>query len=308
MQARRRGRGWFGCLVTAPLGCLSFGVGAIVVGLAMMPSACGRALSDGAEQAFREHHRGWLDVHRAHLPSFFGDQELRLDLEDPERRTVLRARITAPPLPFSEHAVWGPLRIELTDARILFDAEGVTNLERAFEPRASVEPRSRGRLELSYDPLSRIDLALHADELAWGSDAAGEAGLVLRAVSGIGVLAVDQGSRVTLTGSASPGPDASELRFDLVVRDAFAYARGEPYELTLSVASERASTALVEALLGAPGALHGRFGAELERFELVLDVPHDGPPRVLVKIGEETLFVRGRGAALRLLRPDELGE
>ena len=131
-----------GCLIKTPVGCLSFLVGALVVFVIFVPPALGSLVSQQLEKWFDENYAGTLEVKEAWLLSFYGPQKIEtIALRDPQQNEILHAQLTAPSLnPTLDDERWGPVQLHVSRLNLSRDAEGVTNLERAFERVRPVPP------------------------------------------------------------------------------------------------------------------------------------------------------------------------
>ncbi len=307
MGTGKRRRGWLGCLIGAPLGCAAFAAGALAVAAGLMPVACGRFVGRELEEDFRARWRGRLAVERAHLPSFFGRQEASFALEDPDGRTVLEARAAAPRLPLvsSEREGWGPLDLHVARATIAVGPDGLTNLERCFEPRPDDRALPSGRLEISFGRPRQVELRFSADELAWSAEGSDAPPLVLRAASGLGRIELwPEGAELSLTGSATL-EDGAPLAFELSLRGGLGWLEGGAGpSLRLHLAAESLASERADLLLHTGGAVAAAFGPRLEPFSLRLEREPDGGVSVLLEAGGQARRVLGPRAAPELVPVD----
>ncbi len=281
-----RGRRFFGCLVKAPLGCLAFLVGAVVVFVLFLPAAGGRVLPRLAEKRFAEEHLGRLEIKEVWFPSFYGPQRIEsLSLRDPQNDEILHARLLAPALgPYgSSDDVWGPIEIHVQKIEIVKDEKGVTNLERALElrdprgarPELGIQTSRNGiRFDaegLSFDVGERaIALSLSIERVDW-SDADGHEFQLLELTSS-GRITVERGRiRLELTGRSRVGQSPEEsFQFRWNVDDL--QALGAPLR-NLSWSFEGdvspAPLAFLEALFSGARKLEPALGDSLEHLRFV---------------------------------------
>lgn len=150
----------FSCLVKGPLGCLAFVVGAAIVLILFFPPVGGRLFDRWVEAGFAERFEGRLELGDAWVGSLYGRQRVeRVVLRAPDGEEVLSARLTAPSLEGVLQAgggPYGPVHLSVDLLRLVLDADGSTNLDRALTVRSEVEA-SVARRSL------RTDVPLEAD-------------------------------------------------------------------------------------------------------------------------------------------------
>lgn len=153
----------FSCLVKGPLGCLAFLVGAAIVLVLFFPPVGGRLLDRWAEAGFAERFEGRLELGDAWVGSLYGRQRVeRVVLRDPGGEEVLSGRLTAPSLEGvldGAGGSYGPIRLSVDLLRLVLDADGSTNLDRAL----TVRPGGRrldGRNNLRTDVPFEVELVV----------------------------------------------------------------------------------------------------------------------------------------------------
>lgn len=290
-----RGRRLFGCLVKAPLGCLAFFAGAIVVFVLFLPAAGGRVLPRLAEKRFAEEHHGRVEINEVWFPSFYGPQRIEsLSLRDQANDEILHARLLAPALgPYgSSDGVWGPIEIHVEKLEIVEDEEGVTNLARALEwrdperehPELGIQTSRNGirfgAEGFSFEVGDRvITLSLSIDRVDW-SDAEGHEFQLLGLTSS-GRIAVERGRiGFELSGRSRVGANPEEgFQFRWTVDDL--EALGAP-ERGLSWSFEgdvtQAPLAFLEALFSGARKLEPALGDSLEHLRFIYHDDGSGPP------------------------------
>ncbi|MEW6073859.1 MAG: hypothetical protein AB1726_14865 [Planctomycetota bacterium] len=301
-----------------PIGCASFLIGAVVVGILFLPWACGRAVRDELVASFNANYEGRLEVGQAWLVSLYGTQWVDdVELFDPEGELVLQARLRAPALytlfagERPDPATWGPVELTIERLHVRTDAAGRTNLARALTPRPgegwnvrlgdrSFELHVSGGGQLPSES-ARVALRIAVERFLWTSPATLAAGRELRIddLELEGSIAVsDRGLGLALAGAGDLPPESgsaarsARIAIKGGVEPVRTLAAGDapPWHASLSI--EGAAAADLD-LLPAFGALEAAFGPRID--ELRVDV--DGERRE-ARLAE--LVARSELASLRL--------
>lgn len=162
-------------LFKSALGCTAMAIGALIVLIAFAPALISRWVPSIAESWFSDTYHGELKIARAQL-RWTGEQLLEgVALFDPQGKQVASATVRAPGLLSllrggGKHI--GRVEIEAA-AAIEADDAGVTDLDRALEPRDKPseklgKPDERSSTARLYE--LDLDLDVHVSELSW-SDA-----------------------------------------------------------------------------------------------------------------------------------------
>ncbi len=158
-------------LFATTLGCLSFGVGSLVVLVLLVPTMLSGPVSRWTADQFGAQHQGSLRIGEVSL-GWFQRQELRdAELLDPDGRAVARVWASCPSildlLGAGDGAI-GEVRVRV-EADLVADDAGATNLDRALEPRRPAPPEADPR-RVDAEPyadlerlLERLALDLHID-------------------------------------------------------------------------------------------------------------------------------------------------
>lgn len=159
-----------GCMFKVLSGLGAFVAGSGAVFLVGMPYTLGRRLSTDLETRFNDTFQGSLDLRRSHVLDAFSSQHIKhFVLRDPDGGTIAEGSLRGPGLvSLVESGV--DLTAELQTLHILIDAEGQSNLARAFELapgtelnrrdwiRIETDGRSVDERRLLFDALERLDV------------------------------------------------------------------------------------------------------------------------------------------------------
>ena len=145
-------RGCFGVAAKTFLGCAAFSLGAIVVLVLCLPWLCSGLARSITEKSFGELFHGSLAVADLDL-SWWGEQKIQdAVLYDPDKKEVARVSAVLPSL-IALFKMEGPMKIAVTlDADLSADDAGVSNLQRAIEPRQPRRPDESCLLYTSPSP------------------------------------------------------------------------------------------------------------------------------------------------------------
>jgi hypothetical protein len=174
----KKKRGLFGFLFKTALGCTAFAIGSLIVFVLLLPTMVGGLVKSGATSTFAESYRGSIVVGEAHL-AWFQEQRLTgIVLRDPEGHDVASASAVLPSLMAliqSGKTKIGRVELEV-DAELVQDDHGITNLQRALEPRPGAKStKVKTSTEPGFDALAwlaelDLDLVVKSQKLSW-SDA-----------------------------------------------------------------------------------------------------------------------------------------
>lgn len=283
-----------GCLVKAPLGCLAFLVGALVVLVIFLPPAIGNLLRISLEDEFAERYAGSLEFEEVWFGSFYGDQRVEgMALSDPDGRPILQGWMRAPSLrPLLDEEEWGPIRLHLTDVELVRDAEGLTNLARALS-RESQEGGASTSVSLFEEDarIGPLDLDLVVDRLSW-SEVDGPALVVENVRCSVTFSDTGPGLRMKATGygvfSESGAAPGEVFGVAWEVKDVLALLSGET-TWSFALEAKRAPSVLLATFFRSLEELQTPLGAELSAFKLQLAGEPGEPRRVeeLVAAGPE---------------------
>lgn len=174
--APKRRRGPFAFLFKTALGCTAFGLGCLAMLILLLPTMLGGTAAKISREAFAEEFHGTIAIEDVGL-AWFGEQHATgVVVFDPDKKQVARASIVLPSLAHllrSGKTNIGRVVVEL-DADLVQDDAGITNLQRALEPRVKPMelPPSQGHDARGFDLvdwLSRLDLDLEvkSKRLSW---------------------------------------------------------------------------------------------------------------------------------------------
>jgi hypothetical protein len=176
--APRKKRGLFEFLFKSALGCTAFAIGSLIVLILLLPTLLTGVVKSTVQSKFGDQYKGSLAIGDLGL-AWFGEQHAKdVVLRDPDKKDVAHASVVVPSL-------WTLVRsggerigrvTVAVDADLVQDDAGVTNLERALEPRkpaktepATTEPKSHTSPFEKLDGLV-LDLQITSSHLTW-SDA-----------------------------------------------------------------------------------------------------------------------------------------
>ncbi len=290
---RTFGQRFLGCLIKGLLGCLAFLAGAAVVFVLFLPAAGGRVVARLLESRFAERHLGTLEMNEAWLPSFYGPQRIDgLSLRDPEGDEILHADLLAPRLgATNEDDSFGPIEIHVDRLDLVEDAQGSTNLARAFAARDPARPPGALRVVrgtrgvrfgsegFTFDAGSgSITLALSIDRLSF-TDALGRGLLLQELVASGKVVPEAEHVRLELSGRARLGRGAAEgVSFRWIVEHLERLGEaGEAPGSTFEVDLSEVPVAELAALFPGVRELTPALGDPIERVRLVLRGEPAGP-------------------------------
>jgi len=297
-----------GCLVKAPLGCLAFLVGALVVLVIFLPPAIGNLMRISLEEGFDERYAGALEFEEIWFGSFYGEQRVKgMTLSDPEGRPVLEGWMRAPSFqPLLDEEEWGPIRLHLTRVDLVRAADGVTNLARALA--RDQEDGDRSVTVSLFDGDARfdsLDLDLAVDRLAW-SEVDGPALEIENLRCSVTFTDTGPGVRMKASGHGlfAPSGAAAEEVFGVAweVDDVCSLIAGDT-EWSFALEANRSPAVLLASFFRTLEVLEGPLGKELSAFKLRI-AGDSGRTRHV-----EELVVEGRELAFELRadwNPEEL--
>ncbi|MEM7306095.1 MAG: hypothetical protein AAF682_05460 [Planctomycetota bacterium] len=298
----------FGCLVRAPLGCLSFFFGAGIVFVFLLPASFGRMMGPKWESAFAERHLGTLTFGEFRLAWFSRQRIENVLLLAPGEEYVASADVELP-------ALWdlfdglgdrylGPLSMDLS-AALVTDANGSLNLARAFEERAEADvvPSASSQASLSGEGL-RYLFEVGSWHFSWETPAMHAAGRELNLTLEKGRLELANGDRSDFSGSGTArwsfrteagqikgeGPVEVEVTFDEL--QGFLMGLRTPHTFSWSVDGLDAA---MLAVVGPEQVDYVRaFGDRIGRLRLERAAPGDDTVRVELRSEPAALILEGR--------------
>lgn len=313
-----------GCLIKGPLGCASFLIGAVVILILFLPSACGRMARKDLEELFNEHFEGELTVGHTWLFSLYGPQWVNgIKLRDPQGAVVLEGELDAPDLwsLFSDGYAddpepWGPVEVTVTRLHLREGADGITNLERALTARQpgtdfpldlaasnrSIELRHEGE-GLVITNRGGVSVRVQIDQFTYETPATKLRGrkIILEDIELDGVFGVENRQRYLRLAGLGYLPSDTEDETRRAVHVGYRIDRfeslGKPDGSTweLKVGAESVAAEDLEILFGLEGRLVSAFGARLDEARIVLK--RDEIDRLLV----EELKLSSESGTLTLL-------
>jgi hypothetical protein len=129
-----RRRGCFGCLFQSGLGCLAFLLGSVAAAALFAPSLLGGVMSEGLERAINRRIAGSVSVGALELAWKGRQRAGTVELLDPEGERVGSCELELPGMLAmldGQPERWD-VRLRITEARIVVEEDGGSNLERAL--------------------------------------------------------------------------------------------------------------------------------------------------------------------------------
>lgn len=272
---RARGCANFGCLVRAPLGCLSFCFGAMVVFVFLLPAAFGRLVGPSWEKSFDTERMGSLAFGEFRL-AWFGAQTIEgITLKEPTGATVASVELALPPLievlEGLDRGSLGPIGVDL-HADLEVDGAGRWNLGRALErrPRLEGEPfrsSSQGSLDLDTD----LIFSLLRGTVTWSRVGRGQE-RILHLNAGLLRIVASGAHTLEVTGTLDGGGD---LALEGTFTDLGGLLAHEPRSLDWSLTGTGVPASAMEDVLGLPLPIPDALGERVALLEL--EVEHDEP-------------------------------
>ncbi|MBL8859978.1 MAG: hypothetical protein JNL28_15830 [Planctomycetes bacterium] len=175
--APKKKRGLLGFFFKSALGCTAFAFGVFVVLVLLLPTLSSGWATGFARDGFNNTFKGSVEIAKIDLAWF---SEQRIDgvvIRDPDQREVARAAVVMPSLLALARS--GQTRIGRVvldvDADLVQDDGGLTNLQRALEPRHPADPNapepSKDAIS-DFDPIEwlsqlELDLEVRSKRLTW---------------------------------------------------------------------------------------------------------------------------------------------
>jgi len=307
--------------VAGPVGCLGFGLGALVALILIAPLLLSGWARGFAERSFAQRYQGSLAIDSLALSWWSPVEATRVELRDPAGATVLTGSLRAPTLFALARAAMGSKQFGRTElvvqGEVQADEAGRTNLERALAPR----PEWRAREDESAPPSGEsgadlgayaFELDLHVPRLAW-SDARTRAlgtAAALRELRA-NAKAESGGPFVATARGAIDGERPGNLRLDARLPRGLGALDDPSAEVQLELEVDGLATGLVDALAAQRGLLVDALGETLE-LDLRVAGPLQGaePARVELDLGAPRANARLRArlsrAAVRMAEGEEL--
>ncbi|MBI5431502.1 MAG: hypothetical protein HZA52_01595 [Planctomycetes bacterium] len=254
----------------------AIGLGALLVVLALavfvFPSALANASRGFIESEFAKRFHGTVALGELEL-AWNGPQTIRsVEVFDPEGKKVLATTIVAPSLrQLLDRKQLGKARIEL-EADLVADDAGVTNLERALEPRDDAK-RAPDASDGSSEPtdwrktLAELDVEVElvSKRITWSDARTRAAGRPIALANLAATAKLAHGEKVDLAFAAELVDDAPRpLKLDATVLHPFAApGAAEPPTLALTADLRELPTGLIDGLAGLGGTLTRVLGPQV---------------------------------------------
>jgi len=281
----KKRRGCLGLATRTVLGCAAFSFGAIVALVLCLPWMLGGPVRSVVESAFGEMYRGSLAVGDVDL-SWWSEQQIQdAVLYDPDRREVARVSAVLPSL-LDLMSMEGPMKVAVTlDADLSADDAGITNLQRAIEPRDKTpKPVETDDDEEGTDPLaqlSRLDLevTLSSHKLTWSDAETRKGGKPFEIQSLSAALVLEPGQPITLKTSGLVVADSpGTLEIESTIHGPIEIGKSWPLgPVDAKVRIQGFSTAMVDGLASLQGKLVEVIGPKFDlRLEIDRATPQQG--------------------------------
>ncbi|MFN0008308.1 MAG: hypothetical protein ACKVXR_10395 [Planctomycetota bacterium] len=274
----KKRRGCFGLATKTVLGCGAFSFGAIVVLVTCLPWLLGGPVRSSAESAFGELYHGTLTVGDVDL-SWWGEQQIKdAVLHDPEKREVARVTAVLPSL-LDLMSMEGPMKVAVTlDAELSADEAGITNLQRAIEPRDKTpKPADPDDDEGDSDPLARLsrldlEVTLASRKLTWSDAETRKNGKPFEIRSLSGSLVLKPGQPITFRTSGIVVADSpGTLQIESTIHGPIEIGKSWPLgPVDAKVKILNFSTAMVDGVAGLQGKLVEVIGPKFD-LQLLID-------------------------------------
>lgn len=256
-------RGCFGLATKTVLGCGAFSLGAIVVLVLCLPWLCGGLARSLTEKTFDGLFRGSLAVGDLDL-SWWSEQKIQdAVLYDPEKGEVARVSAVLPSL-LDLWKMEGPMKVAVTlDADLSADDAGVSNLQRAIEPREAWPQADGSEREAGgSDPLaqiSRLDLEanLTSHRLTWSDAETRERGKPFEIRDLTAALVLKPGQPITFRAGGQVVSDTpGALEIESTIHGPIEIGKAWPLgPVDAKVRIEKFSTAMIDGVAGLEGKL-----------------------------------------------------
>ncbi len=261
-----RKRGCLGFLFKSALGCTAFALGVFTVGVLLLPTLLSGTVARKAADVFDTRYRGHLEIASVDLAWFQPQTVQDARILDPGGVEIARASVTLPSLWSLSSAKEGHVGTVVVDvtADLVADDAGVTNLQRALEPRVpgSTDEGDAGKSGSSFDVgefVKKLDLDLRVNlaHLSWSDAETRRIGTPFEVRTGVVTAVAKPGQPIVVhVGGELAGDSAGLLEVDATIQGPIDPAATWPLGRTQAKGRiERFSTAMVDGLAGLSGDL-----------------------------------------------------